>query len=264
MWDFADMRRCLVAGNWKMNASRAMARELAGTLAAAAAGELADALGDNGTLDVVLCPPFPYLIDVAEMTEAVDIAVGAQDVSPQLSGAFTGDVAAEMLTDLGCRYVLVGHSERRHGSSESDQGVAEKFVRALDAGLIPVLCVGETLAERESGNTKGVVERQINAVLQGPTFDQSQSFVLAYEPVWAIGTGLSASPEQAQEVHAAIRSQLAASAADAESTRVLYGGSVNAGNATQLFAMPDIDGGLIGGASLKATDFLTICRAAGG
>jgi triosephosphate isomerase len=205
---------------------------------------------------------------VAGVLDGTVVALGAQDVSPQPAGAFTGDVAAEMLTDIGCAYVLVGHSERRHGCGESDQIVGEKFARALQVGLIPVLCVGETLAERESGNTQGVVDRQIDAVLNAESgamgIDRSKPFVMAYEPVWAIGTGLSATPEQAQQVHAAIRARLRDSGVDADNTRVLYGGSVNADNATELFAMQDIDGGLIGGASLKAADFLAICRAAGG
>ena len=255
-----------------MNGTRAMACELVGALVSGVANDLAHLVGDGvdhrvgdgGGLDVAICPPYPYLAEVAKLIGHVNIALGAQDVSPQRCGAFTGDVAAEMLIDLGCRYVLVGHSERRHGLGESDQRVAEKFVRALDAGLIPVLCVGETLAEREAASTQSVVERQIGAVLKGRDFDRSQAFVLAYEPVWAIGTGLSATPEQAQDVHAAIRAQLNACGADAEKTRILYGGSVNANNAAHLFAMADIDGGLIGGASLNAGDFLTICRAAGG
>ena len=247
-----------------MNGTRAMARELVDALVNGVAGDLASAVGDSGVLDVAICPPYPYLAEVAERIGHLNIAVGAQDVSPQLNGAFTGDVSAQMLADLGCRYVLVGHSERRHGLGESDQRVAEKFVRALDTGLVPVLCVGETLAERESASTQEVVERQINAVLKEQDFDRTQSFVLAYEPVWAIGTGLSATPEQAQQVHAAIRAQLHACGPNAETTRILYGGSVNASNASQLFAMADIDGGLIGGASLKADDFLNICRAAGG
>ena len=194
--------------------------------------------------------------------------MGAQDVSAERAGAFTGDVAAEMLIDLGCSVVLVGHSERRHGLGESDERVAEKFLRAMDAGLTPVLCVGETLSEREAGNTHSVVKRQIDAVLGDAVLSAHDTvlkeFVLAYEPVWAIGSGLSATPEQAQEVHAGIRAQLRVVGADADATRVLYGGSVNAANAAQLFAMDDIDGGLIGGASLKADDFLAICQAAGG
>ena len=240
-----------------MNGTRAVARALAVALR--------NGLDENDAIDVAICPPYPYLAEVADVVGGSMIALGAQDVSPQRAGAFTGDVAAEMLTDLGCRYVLVGHSERRQGLGESDRLVAEKFARAQDAGLIPVLCVGETLAERESGSTQSVVERQVDAVLRAePDFDDSQEFVLAYEPVWAIGTGLSATPEQAQHVHAAIRAQLRSSGVDADNTRILYGGSVNANNATQLFAMQDIDGGLIGGASLKADDFLAICSAAGG
>lgn len=247
-----------------MNGSRSMARELAGALASAVA--------ERAAFDVAICPPFPYLADVAAVVTshsgtAAGIALGAQDVSAERAGAFTGDVAAEMLIDLGCSVVLVGHSERRHGRGESDELVAEKFLRAMDAGLTPVLCVGETLSERESGNTHSVVKRQIDAVFGNALESRDtvlSEFVLAYEPVWAIGTGLSATPEQAQEVHAEIRAQLRVVGADADATRLLYGGSVNAANATQLFAMDDIDGGLIGGASLKADDFLAICQAAGG
>lgn len=254
------MRRALVAGNWKMNGSRSMARELAGALASGVA--------QDSRCDVAICPPFPYLADVASVVSGnAGIALGAQDVSPEHAGAYTGDVAAEMLTDLGCRMVLVGHSERRHGLGESDARVAAKFLRAMDAGLIPVLCVGETLQERESGNTGSVVKRQIDAVFGDtapPRTSPLSAFVLAYEPVWAIGSGLSATPQQAQEVHADIRAQLRAAGVDADATRLLYGGSVNAANAAQLFAMDDIDGGLIGGASLKADDFLAICQAAGG
>lgn len=247
-----------------MNGSHAMGRELAGALA----NGLADAPLQSGALDVLVCPPYPYLSEVANVVESAGIAVGAQDVSSQAAGAFTGDVAAEMLIDVGCTYVLVGHSERRHGLGESDQSVGAKFARAQQAGLIPVLCVGETLTERESGDTQRVVDRQIDAVLKGEfdgaAIDRSKPFVMAYEPVWAIGTGLSATPEQAQEVHASIRARLHETGAAADTTRVLYGGSVNAKNATELFSMHDIDGGLIGGASLKADDFLAICVAAGG
>ncbi|MFT5448875.1 MAG: triosephosphate isomerase [Gammaproteobacteria bacterium] len=255
------MRRALVAGNWKMNGSQTMARELAGALASGVA--------DRSAFDVAICPPFPYLAEVAAVVNSnAGIALGAQDVSPEHAGAFTGDVAAEMLIDLGCTVVLVGHSERRHGLGESDERVAEKFLRAMDAGLTPILCVGETLSEHESGNTLSVVKRQIDAVLGnavlGARDTALKEFVLAYEPVWAIGTGLSATPEQAQEVHAGIRAQLRSVGADSDATRVLYGGSVSAENAAQLFAMDDIDGGLIGGASLKADDFLAICQAAGG
>jgi triosephosphate isomerase len=253
------MRRSLVAGNWKMNGSREMAAALAGAVAGAVAGAA------PSTLDVAVCPPFPYLLPVRDVLGESVVALGAQDVSEHAAGAYTGEVSAGMLSDAGCSVVLVGHSERRHGLGESDARVAAKFVAAAEAGLVPVLCVGETLEEREAGRTRAVVLAQLDAVFRalegrgGPARD----FVVAYEPVWAIGTGRTASPEQAQEVHALLRARLAEAGAPAGRIRILYGGSVKADNASALFAMEDIDGGLIGGASLQAEPFLDICRAAG-
>jgi triosephosphate isomerase len=248
------MRRAMVAGNWKMNATGETARALA---AAVAASKPAD-------VDVALCPAFPYLRLVVDTVAGSEVSVGGQDLSSSEPGAHTGDVAGEMLLDVGCSLVLVGHSERRHAHAESDEHVAAKFCRARAAGLLPVLCVGETLAERENGDTGRVVERQLDAVFAAAGGGAaSGDFVLAYEPVWAIGTGRTASPAQAQEVHAVLRERMAAAGVDAAATRILYGGSVKPENAAELFAMEDIDGGLIGGASLQADDFLAICRAAG-
>ena len=245
------MRRALVAGNWKMNTTGEAATALAGAVAG----------GVPGGVDVTVCPPFPYLGAVAAVVGDA-VILGAQDVSENAPGAYTGEVATEMLLDLGCRMVLVGHSERRHGLGETDARVAAKFLRAMDAGLTPVLCVGETLDEREADATDAVVGRQLEAVFALRGGDALGEFVLAYEPVWAIGTGRTASPEQAQAVHAALRDKLAGAGCDAAATRILYGGSVKPGNAGELFAMPDIDGGLIGGAALEAQGFLEICAAA--
>lgn len=210
-----------------------------------------------------VCVPFPYLAQAQSALTGTPVAWGAQNMSEQVQGAFTGEVSAAMLQDFSCRYVLVGHSERRAIYGESDALVAEKFAAALAAGLHPVLCVGETLAQREAGETMQVVSAQIDAVLKRVGVAAFSDAVVAYEPVWAIGTGRTASSEQAQEVHAAIRAQIAsADASVAAGLQILYGGSVKPANAVELFGMPDIDGGLIGGASLVATDFLAICRAA--
>ena len=213
--------------------------------------------------DVAVCAPYPYLAQLQSMLSGSVVAWGAQSVSEYAVGAFTGEVSASMLVDFGCRYVLVGHSERRSLFRETDAAVAAKFEAAQKAGLIPVLCVGEALAEREAGKTFSVVSRQLAAVLDRVGVAAMASSLLAYEPVWAIGTGVTASPAQAQEVHAAIRAQVAALDVDvAGGLRVLYGGSVKAQNAVELFAQADIDGGLIGGAALVADDFLAICQAA--
>ena len=213
--------------------------------------------------DVAICPPYPYLAQVASLLEKSPVVCGAQNLSEFAGGAYTGEVSAAMLVDAGCSMVIVGHSERRSLYGESDGQVAAKCRAALAAGLMPVLCVGETLAEREAGQTLAVVARQLAVVLEGLASEQLQRMVVAYEPVWAIGTGLTATPVQAQEVHAAIRAQLAALDADvAAGVRILYGGSVKPGNAAELFVQPDIDGGLIGGAALVAEDFLAICQAA--
>jgi triosephosphate isomerase len=247
-------RTPLVAGNWKMNGRRSMAASLAAEIAAAA----------PAGVEVLLCPPLVYLDTVASAVQASDVVLGAQNLDEHEDGAFTGEVSAEMLVDVACRYVLVGHSERRTLFAESSARVADKFFRALDAGLRPVLCVGETLAEREAGNTEQVINAQLDAVFGRATAEQMVDTVIAYEPVWAIGTGMTASPEQAQAVHSHIRSRLASSfgAPLAQSLRLLYGGSVKADNAASLFAGADIDGGLVGGASLDAATFLAICQAA--
>jgi triosephosphate isomerase (TIM) len=239
-------RSRLVAGNWKMNGSRAANRALLDALLREIKGQ--------GAAEVAICPPFPYLSQVAEQLEATPLAWGAQNVSEHAQGAYTGEVSAAMLKEFGCRYVIVGHSERRQLYGESDAQVAAKFVAAQAAGMTPILCVGETLAEREAGRTQEVVARQLDAVLATASF--ASAAVLAYEPVWAIGTGRNATPEQAQAVHAFLRERVSGE------TRILYGGSVKAQNAAAIFAMPDVDGGLIGGASLVANEFIEIVRAA--
>jgi triosephosphate isomerase len=250
-------RRPLVAANWKLNGSReANARLLGGLL---------PRISDLGPVDVVICPPFVYLAELAAQLAASGVQLGAQDVAVEESGAYTGEVSAAMLRDVGCRYVIVGHSERRSLYDEDDQQVAAKFAAALRHGLVPILCVGETLDERERGATLAVIERQLRAVLDQAGPAAVGAGLVAYEPVWAIGTGRTATPEQAQEVHAAIRGIIAAGDARmAGLLRILYGGSVKGSNAASLFAMEDIDGGLIGGASLEAGEFLGICRAATG
>ncbi|RUP32178.1 MAG: triose-phosphate isomerase [Curvibacter sp.] len=244
------MKKKLIAGNWKMNgsltANDALVRAVAAGVADAAA-------------EVAVCVPAPYLAQVAALRGPV--ALGAQDLSAHESGAYTGEVSAAMLRDLGVHYVIVGHSERRQYHGESDDLVARKAQRALAAGLVPIVCVGETLEQREAGETESVVKRQLAAVihLNGHCISE---IVVAYEPVWAIGTGRTATPEQAQAVHAVLRAQLQAATPRADRIKLLYGGSMNAANAAELLAQPDIDGGLIGGASLKAPDFLTIVAAA--
>ncbi len=248
------MRAKLVAGNWKMYGSLAANLKLLTHIKEAAAGLRCGA---------AVCVPFPYLEQARSALSGTSVAWGGQNVSEHEEGAYTGEVSAAMLQEFGCRYVLVGHSERRALFAESDSTVAAKFAQAQRAGLIPILCVGETLAEREDGVTAAVVTRQLDAVLNDSGVAALSRAVLAYEPVWAIGTGKTASPEQAQEVHALIRARVAQSAAAvAEGLQILYGGSVKPGNARELFAMPDIDGGLVGGASLVAEDFLAICAAA--
>jgi triosephosphate isomerase len=248
------MRRPLIAGNWKMHGSRAENAKLVAELVEAS---------EAGARDVVVCPPFVYLWEVGRGLRDSTVALGAQDVCAETAGAFTGEVSASMLKDVGCTYTIVGHSERRHLYREEDALVARKFVAAHSAGLTPILCVGETLEERERQATREVVARQLEAVLQLAPPDSLRRAVIAYEPVWAIGTGKTASPEQAQEVHAFIRERIAArDARIAAALRVVYGGSVKAANAAELFAMPDVDGGLVGGASLKVDEFLRICAAA--
>jgi triosephosphate isomerase len=225
---------------------------------------LLDLLGHESRAEVLVCPPFVYLWETARLLKDSDVALGAQSVCAEAQGAFTGEVSGAMLRDVGCRYVIVGHSERRQLFGENDTLVARKFVSALAHGLTPVLCVGETLEERESGRTTEVVSRQLEAVLAVSGAAAFGNAVIAYEPVWAIGTGRNATPEQAQEVHGMIRGKVAVrDATIAASVRILYGGSVKASNARELFAMADIDGGLVGGASLKAEEFAQICAAAG-
>ena len=232
----------LVAGNWKMHGSR-------GSNAA-----LLDALVKESPPNCAVCVPFPYLAQAAERLRGSRIAWGAQNVSEHAQGAYTGEVSAAMLAEFGCRYVIVGHSERRQLYGETDAQAAAKFAAVKAAGMTPILCVGETLQERDAGKTEEVVGRQLGKVLEKNSFENS---ILAYEPVWAIGTGRTATPEQAQAVHAFLRKRVPAG------TPILYGGSVKPQNAAAIFAMPDVDGGLIGGASLVAGDFLDIVKAAG-
>jgi triosephosphate isomerase len=249
------MRRPLIAGNWKMHGSRAENAELVEAL-------LLDLPGQT-PFDIAVCPPFVYLWETGRLLKSSSIALGAQSVCAEAVGAFTGEVSASMLKDVGCQYVIVGHSERRAIYKEDDALVARKFLAAQSQGLIPILCVGETLEERERGQTTQVVSRQLTAVLDPAGVAALRRAVIAYEPVWAIGTGKNATPAQAQEVHAHIRNAIAARDAKiAADVRILYGGSVKAANARELFAMPDVDGGLVGGASLKADEFLKICASA--
>jgi triosephosphate isomerase len=247
----------LIAGNWKMNGSLAANEALLSALASGMPAAL--------PCEVAVCIPAPYFAQFRAFAAAsaglASVALGAQDVSSQVAGAFTGDVSAAMLKDFACRYAIVGHSERRQYHGETDALVAAKAQQALAAGITPIVCVGETLAEREAGRTTEVVKRQLAAVIQANGHCISE-IVVAYEPVWAIGTGKTASPEEAQAVHAVLRAQLSAASAHASRVKIIYGGSMNAANAASLLAQPDIDGGLIGGASLKAADFLTIVSAA--
>jgi triosephosphate isomerase len=242
------MRLPLVAGNWKMHGNRAANRAL---LDAVVAG--IEALEG---VECAVCVPYPYLGEVAGRLAKTRLAWGAQNLSEHAQGAFTGEVSAAMLAEFGCRYVIAGHSERRQLFGETDAAVSAKFAAALASGMTPILCVGETLAERDSGRTEQVVERQLQAVLDSSGKKSFERAVLAYEPVWAIGTGRTASPEQAQAVHAFLRARVL------PETRILYGGSVKPENAAALFAMKDVDGGLIGGASLIAGDFVAVVEAA--
>jgi triosephosphate isomerase (TIM) len=251
----ADKRRRMVAGNWKMHGSRAENQSLLDGLLGA------DVIDDHVTC--LVHPPFVYLAEAARQLAGSSIGLGAQDVCADAQGAFTGEVSAAMLLDVGCTHTLVGHSERRAIYGEDDAMAARKFAAALGRGLTPVLCVGEQLAERDAGQTHAVVGRQLDAVLAVSGAAGLSRAVVAYEPVWAIGTGRTATPEQAQDVHAFIRGRVAAlDASIAAGLRILYGGSVKAANAAELFGMPDVDGGLIGGASLKVEEFLTIWSAA--
>jgi triosephosphate isomerase len=245
------MRRKLVVGNWKMFGSRPANAEL-----------LAALLGARPfAADVAVCVPFVYLHETAATLAASDLRWGAQDCSAHEQGAYTGEISAAMLAECGCRYTLVGHSERRAQHHESDLLVAAKAQAALARGVTPIVCVGETLAQREAGETEAVVKRQLSAVIHQLAHCASE-MVVAYEPVWAIGTGRTATPEQAQSVHEVLRAQLQAATGHAAQMKILYGGSVKGDNAASLFAQPDIDGALVGGASLKAAEFITICRAA--
>ncbi len=248
-------RRPLVAGNWKMHGNRAAAARLVGELLTRGVG--------RGAAEVVVCPPFVHLAEVAGQLSGSRIALGAQDACELDGGAHTGEISAAMLADAGCRCVIVGHSERRAMYGDDDPRVARKFAAVRRHGMVPILCVGETLAERERDATREVVLRQLDAVLAAEGVGAFGAAVIAYEPVWAIGTGRTATPAQAQEVHALIRGRIEQKDATiSASLRVLYGGSVKADNAAELFAMPDVDGGLIGGASLKSAEFASVCAAA--
>jgi len=249
------MRQPLVAGNWKMNGSLDSIKPLVEGIKAG--------MDSVTTAEMAVCPPYVYIPVVAALLKGSAIALGAQDVNDQEAGAYTGEVAPNMLMDVGCKYAIVGHSERRSIYGESDEFTAGKFAAARKAGLVPVLCVGELLEEREQGITEQVVARQLDAVINLEGIAALADAVIAYEPVWAIGTGKTATPDQAQEVHAFIRGKLAQlDSGVAEKVQILYGGSMNAGNAADLLSMADIDGGLIGGASLKPDDFLAIGKAA--
>jgi len=249
------MRQPLVAGNWKMNGSRAAVVEL---LEGIKAG-----MSAVKTAEVAVCPPYVFIPEAAVRLAGTSVTWGGQNLSTHASGAYTGEVAASMLTDFGCKYVIVGHSERRTLYGEDDAVVAEKFEVARKAGLVPIFCVGETLEEREGGTTEAVIARQLDAVLERFGANALAAGVIAYEPVWAIGTGRTATSQQAQDVHAFIRARIAGKdSAVANGIRILYGGSMKPDNAAVLMAQTDIDGGLIGGASLKASDFLAICTAA--
>jgi len=249
-------RKFLIAGNWKMNGSFGESRQLVAALRAGVAA--------NAPATMLLCPPYVYLPAVHDWLQGSPIALGAQDIAAQRgTGAYTGEVSDQMLREVGCSHVIVGHSERRALYGETDAVVAAKFMVAQAAGLIPIACVGETLEQREAGQTRSVVERQVAAVLDAAGVEALAKAVIAYEPVWAIGTGRTATPEQAQEMHAFIRGMVAArDATIAAGLSILYGGSVKGANARNLFAMSDIDGGLVGGASLVAAEFLEIFRAA--
>ncbi len=249
------MRQALVAGNWKMNGTSAANQELV--------AEILAGVGSLKTVEVAICPPSVYIASVAQQIAGSSVVLGAQTLSEYEQGAYTGEIAGDMLKELGCHYVLVGHSERRSIYAESSQQVADKFAMAQKQGLVPVLCVGETLEQREAGETESVIAEQLQAVLDTCGIAAFGNAVVAYEPVWAIGTGKTATPEQAQEVHAFIRQMLAGQDAEvAAGLRILYGGSVKPANAGELFNMTDIDGGLIGGAALQADDFLSICQQA--
>lgn len=242
----------ILAGNWKMNKTASEARDLASRLLPLVAG-----VKDR---EIVLAPPFTALAAVAEATKGTSLALSAQDLFWEEKGAFTGQISAEMLLDLGCKYVIIGHSERRQFFGETDATVQKKLRQALNKGLLPIVCVGETLAEREAGKAHEVIERQLLGALANVTVAEMQKVVLAYEPVWAIGTGKTATPEQAQEIHAFIRAKITGlyNNETADAVRIQYGGSVTPENVSSLMAMPDIDGALVGGASLKPESFAAL------
>lgn len=249
------MRQSFVAGNWKLNGTLASIRELV-------AGLKSGVEAIEG-VDVAVCPPFVYIPEVSALLDDSRISVGSQNMSRQTAGAYTGEVSGPMLKEFDVKYAIIGHSERRASYGETDEKAARKFVAVKQHGLIPILCVGETLVEHERGNTFGVVKRQIDAVLDFFGVEAFEGTVIAYEPVWAIGTGKTATPEQAQAVHEFIRGRIAECSEEVASrVQILYGGSVKAANAAELFSQPDIDGGLVGGASLDANEFLAICAAA--
>ena len=247
------MRKTIVAGNWKMNASKDSVESLVTDILSGAS---------DVSAEIIVCAPFPYLSQVEVLIEGSNLMLGAQNLNVNASGAFTGEVSAEMIKDFGANHVIVGHSERRSLYGETSEIVAEKTKAAIDSGLTPILCLGESLDQRESGKTESVVSEQLNKVIKMVGIEAFNNIIIAYEPVWAIGTGVTATPEQAQAVHKFIRDLLATSDQDiADKTAILYGGSMNAGNAVELISCADIDGGLIGGAALKAEDFLQICKA---
>ncbi|MFZ5833169.1 MAG: triose-phosphate isomerase [Planctomycetota bacterium] len=252
------MRRPLIAGNWKMNLDRAAAVALA--------EEIVKQSGAAGHADLAVCPPFVYLDAVGQLLAGSSVALGAQDMYHEDSGAFTGEISASMLKDVGCTYVILGHSERRHILGETDAAINKKVLAALVAGLTPIVCVGELLAEREAGQTFEVIRRQFDGSLAGVTPEQMREIVIAYEPVWAIGTGKVATPEQAQEVHADLRRLMSEryNPTVAEEVRIQYGGSVKPDNAAELLRQKDIDGALVGGASLKSAQFMGIVAGAKG
>jgi triosephosphate isomerase len=246
------MRKTIVAGNWKMNASKDSVDNLIKDLLTGM---------DGITSEVLVCAPFPYLAQVELLIQGSKVMLGAQNLNTNSSGAYTGEVSADMIKDFGARHVIVGHSERRSLYGETSAVVAEKTKAALNAGLTPLLCIGESIEQRDSGNTEAVIEKQLSAVIELVGIEAFNQIIIAYEPVWAIGTGVTATPEQAQEAHLFIRSLLAKNDESvAQKTPILYGGSMNASNASELISCADIDGGLIGGAALKAEDFLQICK----
>jgi triosephosphate isomerase len=252
------MRRKLIAGNWKMNLDRRRAQDLARAIVAGST--------PSESRELVICPPFVYLECVGGLLAGTAVSLGAQNMHSEREGAFTGDVSGPMLADLGCRYVILGHSERRHGLSETSQQVRDKTAAAFVAGLVPIVCVGELLSERDAGQTVAVIYEQCEGSLSGFSERQMAGLAIAYEPVWAIGTGKVASPRQAQEVHSHLRNWLKSryNPEVASQVRILYGGSVKPDNAADLLSLPDVDGALVGGASLKAVDFLAIALAVNG